>query len=230
MTADKINKIFNSSRVAIIFALNECLFQESNFRNLDKKVFNALLECWLKYYLSSEKIDYNSRIGEKIFEFLRTLSSTYVTDTNTSYDDAKKFMDEFPYIKKLDNNKLSALKQYLSTMPNPSIVLSRKLFNDLDIVNSNEFKEEMKTFNENKFFLLIKFLSGNLPKFVLDEIYKKKFFNVFSVVSIPTNYQMKLVKQNPYYLQYIFNPSQKVIDYVKNKDEKALEYMLGDEL
>ena len=230
MSADKINKIFNSSRVAIIFALNECLFQESNFRNLDKKVFNALLECWLKYYVSSEKIDYNSHIGEKIFEFLRTLFSTYVTDTNTSYDEAREFMKGFPYTKKLDNNKISALKQYLSTMPNPSIVLSRKLFKDLDIVNSKEFKETMKSFDERKYFLLVKFLKGDLPKFVLDEIYKHKFFNVFSVIQLPTNYQMKLVKQNPYYIQYIFNPSQKVVDYVKNKDENALEYMLGDKL
>ena len=44
---------------------------------------------------------------------------------------------------------------------------------------------------------------------------------------IPVKYQRKLVRKNPFNIQYIKNPDKAIVDWVLKKEPEAKDYMLG---
>jgi hypothetical protein len=44
---------------------------------------------------------------------------------------------------------------------------------------------------------------------------------------IPLKYQRKLVRKNPFNIQYIKNPDKAIVDWVLKKEPEAKDYMLG---
>ena len=99
-----------------------------------------------------------------------------------------------------------------------------------DIINTKEFKSRIKTYTMDEFSDLIKILNYELPKFLIDEILRKKFYGLLSLVNLSQKQQMRLVKINPYFIQYIKDPDLEVINYIKQTDENALQFMVGNEL
>ena len=154
-------------------------------------------------------------------------------DPNASGKDfINNFGNIFFPLKKINKQKIEGLKNFLIIDYNNCCTnkFFKLLFKYYDIINSEELKSKIDSYDATGFYKLIMIVGRDLPKFVLDAILKKKCYDVFQVVNLPDKYQMRLVKMNPYFIQYISNPSQQVLDYVEKTDKDALQYKIGNEI
>ena len=100
-----------------------------------------------------------------------------------------------------------------------------------DVYNTKEFKS-IKSISANQLARLLNNVRDKLPQEVVDMYFKilmkPQNIHYFSWIDeIPTNIQRKLVRKNPYNIQYIKNPDPAVANWVKSKEPEAEQYMLG---
>ena len=51
---------------------------------------------------------------------------------------------------------------------------------------------------------------------------------MYTLKDIPVNIQRRMIRKNPYNIQYIRYPDKVIIDYLKKTTPDALDYMVGD--
>ena len=226
MKASSLGKLFDKGlrwniEIAIDRILNGSFYQEE-WNKMSEPLFNEIIKCKIKYQRSKSKIDYNDPdYGHPLYSFIYSLSS---------------FMSLEKIYDKLSEKNKDLLRNYISSELNAQLFdnnYDKMIFNKFNIMDTKYFKEALnsnKNKNKEKLYKNILFLCDRLSDDVIKMFYKNDMYSYLSMADeIPTSIQMKMVKKNPYNIQYIKHPSEKTLNYVEKKEPDALEYVLGEE-
>ena len=225
MKASSLERLFKKGLTwQIVRAVNEITKSSysKEWNEMSDSLFNEIVECRIKYQKSSSKINYKDpSYGEELYDFIYKLDSSMSIDN--IYD-------------KLSEKNKDLLRNYMSSELNNRLFdnsLDKIIFNKFNVIDSDYFKKDLKNNkneDKNKFYKNILFLCNRMTSDITDVFYKNNMYSYLSIIDdMPTSMQMKLVKKNPYNIQYIKHPSEKVLNYVKKKEPDALEYVLGEE-
>jgi hypothetical protein len=97
--------------------------------------------------------------------------------------------------------------------------LIREYFTKYDLLNTKAFKEKIRNAKNLSFRRLFRAFDPNiLPGYIWNLLLTPDYiFNLHYIKEIPEKYQIRIINKNPYYIQYINNPTEKVIKMAKEK-------------
>lgn len=107
-----------------------------------------------------------------------------------------------------------------------------EIIEDLDILNTEVFKKELNAKVKNNDvidFDKILNITTNLPTYIWNILLNNKYIHYTSMIeNIPEKYQLKMVKKDPYNIQYINTPSEKVIKSCEKLIPNIKNYIRGE--
>lgn len=215
LTPKAIQKMYDynaTKTIQIIYeiATNDMFGEE--WARLKNDLFNIIFEKYVEYFSSKP---------EEILRFCEILWYPLINN-NTSL------------IQKLNEKN----KEIILTIISDAILtnyLSDEVFEmaeDLNIFNSKLFQEKLKKkFESNEIinFHTILDVSTNLPSYIWNILMNNKYIHFVSLIKmVPEKYQIRMVQKDPYNIQYINNPSEKVIKIAKEKIPNVKSFIRGE--
>lgn len=215
LTPKAIQKMYDynaTKTVQIIYeiATNDMFGEE--WARLKNDLFNIIFEKYMEYFSSKP---------EEILRFCEILWYPLINN-NTSL------------IQKLNEKN----KEIILTIISDAILtenLSDEVFEmaeDLNIFNSKIFQEKLKKkFQSNEIinFHTILDVSTNLPSYIWNILMNNRYIHFVSLIEmVPEKYQIRMVQKDPYNIQYINNPSEKVIKMAKEKIPNVKSFIRGE--
>ena len=215
LTPKAIQKIYDynaTKTVQIVYetATNDMFGEE--WARLKNDLFNIIFEKYMEYFSSKP---------EEILRFCEILWYPLINN-NTSL------------IQKLNEKN----KEIILTIISDAILtnyLSDEVFEmaeDLNIFNSKIFQEKLKKkFQSNEIinFHTILDVSTNLPSYIWNILMNNRYIHFVSLIEmVPEKYQIRMVQKDPYNIQYINNPSEKVIKMAKEKIPNVKSFIRGE--
>lgn len=215
LTPKAIQKMYEynpTKTVQIIYEMAANDMFGEDWARLKNDLFNIIFEKYVEYFSSKP---------EEILNFCEILWYPLINN-NASL------------IQKLNEKN----KEIILTIISDAILtnnLSDEVFEmaeDLNIFNSKIFQEKLKKkFQSNEIinFHTILDVSTNLPSYIWNILMNNRYIHFVSLIEmVPEKYQIRMVQKDPYNIQYINNPSEKVIKMAKEKIPNVKSFIRGE--
>lgn len=219
MTANGIKKLreYDSYKlVKIIYNLAvDDMFGE-DWALLKKEVFSEIFKSYsYYYYINKEEI---VTLAELLWYPLKSNGTSLLEKLD---DECKNDLLSICSDILLDTKSTNSLSEEFY-----------ELYEDLNIFNSKLFQEKLKKkyqSNEVINFHTILDVSTNLPSYIWNILLNNKYIHYVSLIEmVPEKYQIRMVQKDPYNIQYINNPSEKVIKMAKEKIPNVKSFIRGE--
>ena len=204
---------FKTIRIFYELASND-MFGE-DWAMMKNESFNTIFDLYSTYYESRP---------EEIITFIESLWYPLI-DNNSSI------------LQKLNNKNKNKLLKLCSKiiLDNDSKNLTDEVYEiaeDLNIFNSIEFKNELeKRIKNNEVFDFNNILdiSTLLPAYIWNILMNNRYVHYISrIPNVPEKYQIRMIKKDPYNIQYITNPTEKVIKMLEEKISNVKDFIRGE--
>ena len=212
LSKDQLQWVLNTGKWEVRDAVNN-FFQNSKeeWMKMPKDTFNMLLA----YYVN--------RLDNNILFIVREFFKK-------GFDVSSKLE---PEMKEMLIRKIIQYIFNANSSSDEDVKVVFKLAEIYDVFNSEEFKNQLKgNIPAAQLIALINNARDKLAPEIIDKVWKAlmlpKNIHYFSWINdVPVNIQRKLVRKNPFNIQYIMNPDPAVANWVKSKEPEAEKYMLG---
>lgn len=219
MTANGIKKLreYDSYKlVKIIYNLAvDDMFGE-DWALLKKEVFSEIFKSYsYYYYVNKEEI---VTLAELLWYPLKSNGTSLLEKLD---DECKNDLLSICSDILLDSKSTNSLSEEFY-----------ELCEDLNIFNSEIFKKELEKKLKSNYvinFSEILSLSTNLPAWLWNILLSNKYVHYVSLMEeVPEKYQLRMIQKDPFNIQYISNPTEKVIKTAEQKNPNIKDYIRGE--